>query len=896
MNEFIIKNGFISKGDSIVDGSLSATTFYGDGSNLTGISGSTDTYSTGGTYSDITDSITITNSSGGTFSITGVSDTFITGMTFNPSNYQITSKRNDGFSTTPIDLSILSSDVNITGGTYDIDTGIVEFTNNTGGTFNVTGFVSGMTDTYTNAANLSGNSITFDRNIGGVNVYNVDLLPLLSGKTDVSLFNGYTATTETLINNKVNISLFDTYTGDTETTLLTKVGNGGNVGSGSGEIFRDKTGTTLNFRTLSGGTNTTVITIGDINRIDVSVPTDLNTFVTGFTYNDLNTFTISDNLNTAFTATINQMSGLTVNGTLSATTISATTVYVNGTGNGFVTIDSKSGQELKVFDRGNNLNYVEPNVWVGSETLGATLNVGGFGSVGSYHTGTFPGLHLRTKNGKIYLFNDTYGGTGVDVDFMSGTISNIQSITSSDNVPLKLYGGPGPNDANDGIQMYTADNLNVHTLKFEIKADTGTPDAYFTNINNFGINTTAPITTLDVSGTTRVLGLTANTLNLVTPPTVNNSGTQILVRDTTSGNVDYRDASTLSGDSNTNTFVTGYTYNDANAFTIYNNLGSAFTASINIMTGLTVNGSLSATTFYEGGSNIDTLYTSFSYVDNLSLGLEWQLPAQIINLIGNTSTPLTGSSFNNCYIIDTGGDTGPWSGFTAGDLIQYQSVSGGTWVNLGATQIGDSYGITFETTDSPIGDFIGEGNYLVEISGGTSGAWTYIHKPPVNNWAIYVDNQIAFYRNISYTYTSELLQWVKLAGNIDYTFGDGLTVDGNNVESTYTDNLTYSNDILTLSRTQGKSDLSVSIDNFYVTGQTFNPSTYDLTLNRSGGLTDITSNLSSLASDIYVTGGTVTTGNTLELIRSDSTVVSVDLAETPVNNDTKIFAWYNMIT
>ena len=42
-NEFVIKNGFISKGNSVVEGGLTATTIsggtlYGDGSNLTGIS------------------------------------------------------------------------------------------------------------------------------------------------------------------------------------------------------------------------------------------------------------------------------------------------------------------------------------------------------------------------------------------------------------------------------------------------------------------------------------------------------------------------------------------------------------------------------------------------------------------------------------------------------------------------------------------------------------------------------------------------------------------------------------------------------------------------------------------------------------------------------------------
>lgn len=57
MNEFIIKNGFISKDNSQIIGSLSATTLYGDGSNLTGIiSGSIVDYP-GGTRQTFTESL-----------------------------------------------------------------------------------------------------------------------------------------------------------------------------------------------------------------------------------------------------------------------------------------------------------------------------------------------------------------------------------------------------------------------------------------------------------------------------------------------------------------------------------------------------------------------------------------------------------------------------------------------------------------------------------------------------------------------------------------------------------------------------------------------------------------------------------------------------------------------
>ena len=72
-NEFIIKNGFQSKGNSTVEGSLtvtsiSATTFQ----NLP-----QDIFVSGGTYDNNTGTATFTNTSGGTFNVSG----FTTGGT-----------------------------------------------------------------------------------------------------------------------------------------------------------------------------------------------------------------------------------------------------------------------------------------------------------------------------------------------------------------------------------------------------------------------------------------------------------------------------------------------------------------------------------------------------------------------------------------------------------------------------------------------------------------------------------------------------------------------------------------------------------------------------------------------------------------------------------------------
>lgn len=77
-------------------------------------SGGTDTFITGGTYSNGT--LILTNNTGGTINISG----FYTG----------------------------STDVFVTGGTYNNNTGTATFTNNTGGTFNVTGFYTGSTDVF----------------------------------------------------------------------------------------------------------------------------------------------------------------------------------------------------------------------------------------------------------------------------------------------------------------------------------------------------------------------------------------------------------------------------------------------------------------------------------------------------------------------------------------------------------------------------------------------------------------------------------------------------------------------------------------------------------------------------------------------------------------------------
>lgn len=178
--------------NSISANTISATTFYGDGSNLTGIS-TQDTYVTGGTYSNGT--AIFTNNSGGTFNVngfyTGFSGGTIDGLTANTIS-----------ATTYLNLPL---DIFVTGGTYDNSIGLVSFTNNTGGTFNINGFYTGYTlttseietvlgyiplsaytDTYVTGGTYSNGVIVFTNNTGGTFTVN----SLYTGSTDVYVTGG----------------------------------------------------------------------------------------------------------------------------------------------------------------------------------------------------------------------------------------------------------------------------------------------------------------------------------------------------------------------------------------------------------------------------------------------------------------------------------------------------------------------------------------------------------------------------------------------------------------------------------------------------------------------------------------------------------------------------------
>ena len=239
--------------------------------------------------------------------------------------------------------SELGPDIFVTGGTYNSITGVATFTNNSGDTFNVTGFDTAATFT---GGTVSG-ATNFLSNIysGGTNLSNIFAttgesaslqsqitvlqgeVATLSGGTSAytlnTVFNAYTGSTNTTLNgfnssitaNTANIaalsaatsgytqlSLFDTYTGSTNTTLNT-LQSEINTLSGKTDVF-------ISGGTYSAGTLTLNNTTG--GTFSLSGFSSSSSF-TGGTVSGATTFT----------------GGLSAN-TFSATSITGNTVYLKG--------------------------------------------------------------------------------------------------------------------------------------------------------------------------------------------------------------------------------------------------------------------------------------------------------------------------------------------------------------------------------------------------------------------------------------------------------------------------------------------------------------------------------------------------------------------------------------
>jgi len=115
----------------------------------------------------------------------------ITGDTINIKT--LSAGTNTNLSTIGNVISISSDNIFVTGGTYNNNMGAATFVNNTGGTFNVTGFTTGSTDTFSTGLTYSNNILTISRNQGQPNL-----------STTINSFTGITVNGNSQLNGQIS--------------------------------------------------------------------------------------------------------------------------------------------------------------------------------------------------------------------------------------------------------------------------------------------------------------------------------------------------------------------------------------------------------------------------------------------------------------------------------------------------------------------------------------------------------------------------------------------------------------------------------------------------------------------------------------------------------------------
>ena len=249
----------------------------------------TDVYVTGGTYNYSTGIATFVNNTGGTFTLYGFNvgsgggGAFTGGTIVGGANFLV------GLTSTTISTTSISAttyqnlpiDIRVTGGTYNA--GTATFTNNTGGTFSITGFNTNTTTAFTGGTVTGATIFT-----NGLTANTLSAFTITTPSVNANS-NGLTATT-------ISATTYFNLPTDIRVT-------GGTYSSGSA-TFKNNTGGTF---TVTGFT--TPFTGGSVNGLTAStisattyqnLPTDIR--VTGGTYSN-GTSTFTNNTGGTFTVT-----------------------------------------------------------------------------------------------------------------------------------------------------------------------------------------------------------------------------------------------------------------------------------------------------------------------------------------------------------------------------------------------------------------------------------------------------------------------------------------------------------------------------------------------------------------------------------------------------------------
>jgi hypothetical protein len=552
--------------------------------------------------------------------------------------------------------------------------------------------------------------------------------------------------------------------------------------------------------TLSGGTAGDRLLVIDSNGY-VKVG-QTGTSISSLSYNN-NNLTLTLNDGSIFTATINTMTGLTINGNL---TVSGNTRIVGNTsviGNLNVTGNTSINGSVSAttyYGDGSNLTGI-PDYYVTGGTFGGnvlTLNrqngsvtIAGFtgftdnfvtGGTYNYSTGT---LTLNRQNGSLSVSGLSFTGNTLGTCITDIYVQNLYGCSNPITIGSSLKSSAGGSTA-AGTSAFAFGNNVAATGNFSMAQGNGTSTAGGTYAHAEGANTTASglgshaeglsttssgqyahaegrgtvasgnyshaqglFTNATTEGTfasgsgstasgansfihsvgstvsgnrSVVLGGfgingTSNdfvyvpSLNINTTPTNNDSNAQILSRNSSTGNIEYTNLSLLTA--YTDTFVTGFTYNNANRLTISRN-GSQpdLTVNINRLTGLTVTNGLSADTLTLTTMAVTASTSTQALVRNTTTGVVESRPfgLESIILVTSASTiPIAGvgPSFDSIKGIPQG-----------------QVITGYTTIySNNVSQSGPTVNTNFGTYDNTTGLFTTNVNATLMLN-------AYIHLKP----------------------------------------------------------------------------------------------------------------------------------------------------------------------
>jgi hypothetical protein len=276
-------------------------------------------------------------------------------------------------------------------GLYQNQDGIIDWqligTGGSGGTGNISGFTTFDTGSGSVSANGPNETLTFSGI--NLNIITDDINKIITFSAGTGGGGGVSPSANTFVNsftynnaNKLTITRNDAVSFEVNLDVFTGITVNGDLTVTGDTTLNNVTATTVSAQTISAGTF-----IGDGSGLSGVSTTD--TFVTGFTYDNANNFTISRNDGTSFVVNVSVFTGITVNG--------------NTTINGDLTVTGDT-----------NLNTVTA-VSISADTITAnTITAGTFYGDGSGLSGV--------SGEDNYVFSGVYNTGTTSIDF-SGTNS-----------------------------------------------------------------------------------------------------------------------------------------------------------------------------------------------------------------------------------------------------------------------------------------------------------------------------------------------------------------------------------------------------------------------------------------------------------------------------------------